>query len=522
VERETEVDIASVVEANIDSDRVTYINNIRTESKFYNVFRNNARMLLGQVRYRQIKEKIETIINSPSILYLAKLKQVDALLRSLMKNSVSFSVYDKKLLEGIYTKDIINCSTLDADQCESNKFCMQKQDGSCALIIPKKNLINETDNEVVYFGKLADELVRYNRIKSFIFQQSVFLSFTHVKYNLRDNEIILLQSLLTNDYFEGLTVAPTNKYIKNNTYDTAQPMKTQSYSNVLEPIEKSNTNDSNTNVIETKCDDPSSILVTSPYWKPLFPENSIEIIFHDKPALCTFDIFLIMLRNSKLSKHDLKETLVEEYAHYYNDYKFEIIQTLKLQGKHKIAKQLIYKKTTLPNIIMSEDYYATNIDLWLLAIHFDLPVIFFSGTELVENGKKLLVAHKSKGEEGSDNYYFIRTPGIKNDVANSYRLVAAPKYKDRIPLSVLKPSLAATIRESIVDNPLIQYFNSVSLLEATQRLKAKKVKLVAVSEEEQKAPAPAPEVLPVPAPAVLPAPTIIVGKKIKKKLVLID
>ena len=431
-----------------------------------------------------------------------------------MTNSVDFSIYEPGLID-----DIVNCQTLsDDNKCATNKFFLEKQDGSCALVIPKINLINGIDNEVVYFGKMADELIRYNRIKSFIFQPNVFLSFTHVKYNLTDSEIILLQSLLIQEYFEGLVVAPVNKYIKHNTFDTAQPLKTQNYGNEVAAQSSSPAS------AGIKCPNPTSILVTSPYWKPIFPENSIEVIFHDKPALCTFDIILVILKNTNLTNNDLKEILVEEYASYYTDYKFEIIEALKLQGKHKISKQLINKTTTLANLIMSEDYYATNLDLWLLAKHYNLPLIFFSGTELVENDKKFLVAHTNTKGDFKDHYYFIRSPGIKNDVPNVYRLIAAPEYKELIPLSALKKEFAAKVFTSMVTpelNALETYLETVSKLEATIRLKAKKVKVVVVEEDVGPAhvgPARV-ERAHVEAPTAKPSKK---GTKLQKKLVLTE
>ena len=489
------VDIVSegIIEGeNVDIERVTYVNNIRLESKFYNVFRNTVRMLLGQIRYRDIKDKIERLVNSNTVLYFNKLKEVDVLLRELMTNSVIFTEFDKKLLTEFIKTDISNCSTLSREKCSSNNFCLVKNDGSCASLIPKTNLINGTDNEIVYFGKLADELIRYNRIKSFIFQHNVFLSFTHVKYNLRDDEIILLQSLLTQEYFEDLIVAPTNAYTKFNTYDTAQPLKTQTYSNTIEAMPADVSGKPKTGVKETMCPEPTSIMITSPYWKPIFPEDSIEIIFHDKPAICTFDIILIILKNSKLSKYDLKEILIEEYLQYYSDYKFEIIQALKMQGKHKIAKKLIYYESTLPNLIMSEDYYVTNMDIWLLAKHFNLPIVFFTGTELTENGKKFLVANASVANASvadasvaDKNFYFIHTPGMKNDLPNSYRMVAAPIYNDKLPLSALKPDFAESIRENINENSFLDYLNRVSELDATVKLKSKKVKVKMIEDADE-------------------------------------
>jgi hypothetical protein len=188
-----------------------------------------------------------------------------------------------------------------------------------------------------------------------------------------------------------------------------------------------------------------------------------------------------------------------------------------MQGKHKIAKQLIALQSTLANIIMSEDYYATNLDIWLLAKHFKLPLIFFSGTELTENGQKLLVANASAdasaGADASaaaDSFYFIRTPGIKHDVPNSYRLVAAPKYNDKLPLTALAEDLVKNIRENRNANAFIDFLNSVSTLEATLKLKSKKIKITVVEEE------------PVPVNPAPVNPALNVTKKKDKKIVLTE
>ena len=50
---------------------------------------------------------------------------------------------------------------------------------------------------------MADELIRYNRIKSFIFKPNTYLSFGQVKYNLRENEIIVLENMLTSEFFNS-------------------------------------------------------------------------------------------------------------------------------------------------------------------------------------------------------------------------------------------------------------------------------------------------------------------------------
>merc|ERR1711998_368901 len=97
--------------------------------------------------------------------------------------------------------------------------------------IPKINLINKNDNEKIYFSKISDELIRYIRIKEFIFESKTFLSFNEIKFDLNDDEIILLQSLLTQDYFENIEIMNPNPYINYNSYYTINQQKTQYYTN---------------------------------------------------------------------------------------------------------------------------------------------------------------------------------------------------------------------------------------------------------------------------------------------------
>jgi hypothetical protein len=146
---------------------------------------------------------------------------------------------------------------------------------------------------------------------------------------------------------------------------------------------------------------------------------------------------------------------------------------------------------------MSEDYYITNLDIWLLAKHFKLPIVFFTGTELTENNKKFLVANTGVADTSvadtgvadtsvaDQKFYFIHTPGVKNDVPNSYRMVAAPKYNDKLPLSALKPEFAASIRENMNENSFLDYLDRVSELDATVKLKSKKVKVKMIEDADE-------------------------------------
>jgi len=119
----------------------------------------------------------------------------------------------------------------EEDKCNAYAPLCKSEGTTCKMILPKKNLLTKTDNEKKYYLRAADELIRYNRIKSFMFEPQMYLSFGKVDYNLRDDEIIIMQSLLTQEYFDSLIPAQVNKYVKHNTRDDAKPLLSQVYEN---------------------------------------------------------------------------------------------------------------------------------------------------------------------------------------------------------------------------------------------------------------------------------------------------
>ena len=227
------IDKISITEDKVDNKRIELNKRIRMETGFFNAFRNTIRILLGQFKNIRIREEIESLSLNKDIAYLSKLRRIDKLLRELSFDSIEFTDYQSDVLSEI--EDVTSCYNSEQN-CDIKQFCVTRDDGSCALIIPKINLINEQDNEKVYYGRLADEIVRYSRIQKFIFQPKAFLTFSNLKYNLRKDELILLQSLLVNkpDYFEDIVPEPINNFIKYNTYDTSEPINSQIYSNVIE------------------------------------------------------------------------------------------------------------------------------------------------------------------------------------------------------------------------------------------------------------------------------------------------
>jgi hypothetical protein len=462
-------DIISTTSNNVDTKRVKTIKKIKLESNFYNVFRNTIRVMLGQFKNRKIRESIEEIIKNPYLLYSNKLRQISDKLKRLTQNYITFSEYSSDIIEQL--SEITNC--MIEDKCEEKNYCMRKSDGICNLIISKTNLINNQDNEITYFIKMSDELIRYNRIKHFIFEPKSFLSFSNIKYNLRDDEIILLQSLLTQDYFDDLIPSIQNQYVKHNTYDTAIPIESQNYDNEVYRMAKKT--DIKDIADEIKCNIKENTIITGKL-KKMFPKDTIEIIFGNNPPLCTFEIMVTVINDNdkriNMTKQQLKDELISEYEKY-DEYLLEITNILKKQGK-KFSEQIKEGQIMIQDMIMSEAYYITNLDIWLLAKRFNIPLILLSGTELKENNKTLLVANIVDG----DKYYFIKTPGINPLKIPKYRLIISNKIA-KIPINSLSLKTQDMIRSQETEANVDDYIKTfVNKMERKPRKKIERIKIV--------------------------------------------
>jgi hypothetical protein len=231
-------DINTLVNNSVDNKRVDFIKRIQLESNFYNVFRNTIRILFNDYLNSEKRKTIRDECNKKYSLYKNKLDKVIELLQDLVQDTVIFASESIINYRDIDEKDLHTCISQTRDKCSSKEktktsICRMTKD-KCQLVLPKTNLVNGTDNETFYYGRMADELIRYNRIKSFIFKPQAYLSFGQIKYNLRDNEIIILQDLLTQDFFDNLIPSEINRYAKYNTYDTAEPITSQSYKKEIE------------------------------------------------------------------------------------------------------------------------------------------------------------------------------------------------------------------------------------------------------------------------------------------------
>ena len=396
----------------VDTERIDYMKKIKLETGFFNTFRNMIRMLLGQYEHKKTRVSIEDIVNDQSLTYYSKLRQVNTKLRNLLERYVRFTVLDVDIVGQIQT--VTNCHILESDKCSEKPYCLTT-DEKCVMLIPRENLISGIDNEEMYYGRLSDEIVRYSRIRSFIFEPRSFLAFSDLKYNLGNDEIILLQSLLTQDYFDVLVPRTENRYVRYNTYDTAEPLEGQVYNDV---VSASKVNKGQENA---KCAKPKISSVAGK-WAKAFPDGSKELVFPDSPVSCTFDIVQTLLQVMKLpslTQNQIREILGEEYDEITEVYMAQILGLFRTEGKSLIAKQIELGQLSIMDAVMLNTYYLTTIDLWVLARKFDIPLVLYSATKFPETKTPIIVTNARDG----DDFIFIKVPGVKVGTTPSYRLL---------------------------------------------------------------------------------------------------
>ena len=467
--------VGSKGEEDVDVERVEMIKKIRMESNFYNVFRNTIRILLNDYENVKNREELESVLKNESLLYLSKLEKVKNLLMDLVGVNALF-IGDEKYYQLI--SEVSTCIVKDSNKCSGSNVCavVEKEGKSvCQLILPKNNLVSGKENEPIYYGRMADELMRYTRIQNFMFQPQTYLSFgnNQVKYNLRENEMILIQSMITQEYFNHLIPMSTNPFIKNNSYDIVEPVIHPLYENdvnlktiktmipkkitqkkiileedkeitpslikklkpstieIKEPInidnsvqfqeeiikeEKSAQVINNIMNLKNVCKDEVEKPIFDKKRNQLFPENYKEFKYKNNNVECTFDCIIVLLNvfNHVKTIYQIREDLLESYQPYLLQFQTKILDILKIEKKEALCNQVLQGTLTFENMIMNDAYFLSLFDLWILVQKYQLPTVFMSTYKLLETNSisKIMVGFQNNEKDNTNQYFFIVIPPI--------------------------------------------------------------------------------------------------------------
>jgi hypothetical protein len=426
----------TIMTSNLQDDtRNKVVNRIDLETRYFTFFRSIIRNMLNDYNNRSIRKEIMETLDNKYLYYKEKINNIVALLHKLVEERIQFVEITEDVLQDIES----SCSNMTG----TSEISCFTDDGLNEIYIPKYHLLSKdnTDarvlNEVVYYGRVADELIRYMRIRLFMLNASSYINIGSNEYVIYDNEVLLLQSILNADYFKDIEVFNENDYLKQIGYSDAVPNISQKYANqpisvkeqreLNEHTEQGHKNGQlNIDMVKQKLDEVQGN--TTKIWKRIFPKPAEEIVFYSTPQ-SGFSMLIFLVENIlnnrgrpsqvSLTIANIKQLLWTAYSKYLGNptYAEKIMDIFKIQGKTKLFKT----RASFEQVLHSDSYYVTDLDIWMLSKVLDLPIVLFSSTSL-----KSLFPTKANwlllgGNYQTDIYYFVRSPN-KMDVME-YQLV---------------------------------------------------------------------------------------------------
>ena len=363
-----------------DEERILIVKKIKLETNFYNMFRNSFKLFLSNKKNRESKFTIIETLNDIKITYTEKLKLISDFIKNIMKEKINFTTYKIDNLKDI--NELFKCFGLNEDKCNEKPNCSFNESGNCILLLPKENLLNGDDNSINYYLRLSDELIRFINIRKYIFTPRTFLSFENINYNLTNEEIILLEEVLLNKYFEDLIAIEFNKYVTNQQiYETTNPVEHLP----IKKIFNINADKTNSNVCIYEPETPLKLIG----WKELnnLPFSRIE--HYKQSAFCTFELVLNLINENLKQKNKkevdiitLKKELYQEIINIKNSENEAILfDTFKASSNIKYKKEtskVLNNDSQLETHISSANYFITEIDMYILLKKYKINAVLIT------------------------------------------------------------------------------------------------------------------------------------------------
>jgi len=413
-----------------DPIRTEIVKLISLETQFYSAFRTTVRILINQMKNKVYKKQIADMIENQKQKFSYKIKYIETLLYKICKNHVAFKEFDRTAL--IKLDEISDCFSNPSEK----SFCTIRKNGEYSLLIPTKNLLSGVDNQRVYFMRMADELLRYKRINLYMMNSSMFLNITNTDYKINSTEMLMLESLLTVDYFKSLE--PYQHGNTSITFETANPILSQKYSNAISQsaqmamITTDKTRENLEDKLGIECINtvhPITGKKTTSEWKTFFSEKSTESDLNSSVKCTYYPIIYVYYETYKvfLTVEQIKGKLRKAYANI-GQHMEKILQILRKQGKRTMVDDILKRKYTLETAIASEVYCLSNLDIWILASEDNLPIILF---------------HQKKLKHLIDSVNWLR---LCKTVPAVYHFIRAPTEPDNPTdyisiYSIVKPSI---------------------------------------------------------------------------------
>ena len=338
--------------------------------------------------------------------------------------------------------------------------------------IPRINLISSTsNNEDIYYGRLADELIRYARIRMFILNPQQFLSFQEMPYNLKENEIILLEDILYGDYFEDIIPQYINHFIASkNIFDIVEPSVSIPYKDTFILDNLLNTEAINECLITNKSDKKLKLEAYLRSRK-LSPDFSILEFRHN--FKCTWEIAIFILNDYGISItiSDLQDLLKQTYTSYFKtDNMSKIIEIWIKEGKNSILGALTNDLIGTLNI---DDYYLTPFDYFIIFNNYECPCVITSRTNICQYAHLNMAFYR---EDDIQNIYVILGGAWNVKSTDSIKLpiygILQRNGSIRLPIAYF-----GDFGQRLIHNPITTFAQYNTYISKVQQIKIKSVKI---------------------------------------------
>lgn len=406
----------------IDKDRHQITRNIKLETKFYLQFRHKLKDEIMNPMNKDTIDKLEIICKSNDYTYQIKLMKVKKIIQELLSYIVRFVDFNDDVLDILYKKN-----TMDPNN--EHGICLHSNNMLC---IPINNLITDEENEETYFVRLSDEIIRNKRIQSYMFNP-FYMKIINIDYSISNDEMLILNSNLTDEFFNLKNNEIDSKYITNIPYDSAISINNKD--NGFVSVENQTFRDKyfSYESLQSECVENVKPVSKKTNIQKIFNEESKELTLYNSP-LCSYFVLMYVLKIFNNSTEDLvsiKNTLVNAYNKLLmnNSYKNVIELILSKQTKKEYINKIKKKQLSFESMIMSDKYVITLLDLWVFCNDKNLPVVVFTSDSYksiqIESNFIIL-----GGDPENDSYIFVKTnPNKPKDTVPNNFTIIEPQTK---------------------------------------------------------------------------------------------
>jgi len=449
----TDVSLTKGIEG--DSQRLEIIRNAKIESKMYSLFRSTIKTLLAKPENHGYRDYL---INETRNAQRRK-DSINNIIKKLVKltrSTVVFEDFDEATRETIGNMDEI--SYMCNDSKKQTRSALLK-DG-CKLIAPRNNLLVPTrDNRLLYYYRIADELLRFKQNSNFILNSKQILNTGTAEYKVNNNEFIVLESSLTSNYYENQPEMAINQYMSGEIpYEMATAEKKITEPNIVS-LETQGVNDGTIiasllhNCIDNDGENVDLVGDANViFWiKDVFKVkkgNKYEMRFKSTEVECSFGpilkIFSDIGKTDVQSIDDVRELLWNSYKDLIipeDDATKEqnlakIVSIMRNRQGKSVAFASVDSVAKFEATIRDTNYFMTTLDLYVLAQKMGLPIILFTNNNKentvqslddlgFQNGNWLIMGKQT--EKSADNkFYFVRAQKKIN--ANAKTPVPIPAH----------------------------------------------------------------------------------------------